>query len=152
MAIGCWASPGKGGALCRLSVSACGFCGNLIRTHLGGRLEAGLNWNNPDPKQRENNLPKSLGEMIPAEQLPRVGVCGRAGGLSLRGGGQLSALGELHRAVGWRGDSERGLGFEAQALGLPAAPVLCGLQVSGAALLVLRKLTLAALATCQALY
>lgn len=95
MAIGCWASPGKGGALCRSSISARGFCGNLIRTHLGGRLEAGLNWNNPDPKQRENNLPKSLGEMIPAEQLPRVGVCGQARGLSLRGGGQLSTLGEL---------------------------------------------------------
>lgn len=67
--------------------------------------------------------------MIRAEQLPRVGVCGQAGGLSLRVGGWLSTLGELHRAVGGRGDSERGLGVEAQAPGLPATPVLCGLQV-----------------------
>ena len=43
-------------------------------------MGAGLNWNNLDTKQRENNLPKSLGKMIPTEQVPRVGVCGRAGG------------------------------------------------------------------------
>lgn len=52
--------PGEGGAPCRSSVSACGFCGNLIRTHLGGHLGARLNWNNLDTKQRENNLLKSL--------------------------------------------------------------------------------------------
>lgn len=32
--------PREGGASADRAVSACGFCGNLIRTHLGGHLGA----------------------------------------------------------------------------------------------------------------
>lgn len=85
---------------------------------------------NLDTKQRENDIPQSLGDTIPAEQPPRGGGVRSSRGVSLRGGGRLSALGELRRAVGGRGESRRGLGVKAWAPGPPVSPVLWCLQVT----------------------